>query len=199
MDDETLTIEVRLARLDRAIEDGRVIRGRWTDGQERACLLAWLSPEAGERESASVCPASVMPPWLAHLTPHLDDRPSARAWPGIVRRYGALAHRWHVLDAAGWERARVASLLVIVREARAHCPASACASLAAIDGVIAWLERGAPEAERESVRRAAAAAWAAEAAAWAGADAADRIALGVFDALEAEIARAEAVRAKGGA
>jgi len=118
-----------------------------------------------------------------------------------------------VLDAEGWERARVAALLAAVREARAHVPAEDVGALAVIDRVVSWLQRGAPESERDSLRWASWAArgaevavWAAEwattaaraaAAEWATATeeaAADRIAHGVLDAIEAEIDGAGGVR-----
>ena len=214
----------RVDRLDAMVRENRVIRGSWTRGHDRACLLAALSPEAGYAESAAACPAEVMPPWLAYLTPWLDDAPSADAWPHIVRRYASLARRWHVLDGKAWRRAEIASLLAIVEEARTHAGGDPRV-LSAIDGVIAWLRRGAPHHESTRVRDAAAAArasaaWAVDAAdaaaravdaaaravdaaraaraAVAGAAAAeaaaDRIAAGVLDAIEREIERAEAGR-----
>jgi hypothetical protein len=167
----------RTDRLDAMLREGRLIRRAWTKGHDRACLLAALSPEAGAAESASACPAEIMPPWLAHMTPWLDDAPSAEAWPSIVARYAALARRWGVLDDAAWERARVASLLTIVSEARSHVAPEYASVLAAIDGVLGWLRRGAPESEREAAA-AADAAWeaasadAADAAAWEAARAA---------------------------
>jgi hypothetical protein len=208
------------------IAEGRLIRRAWTAGHDRACLLAALSPEAGAAQTAAACPAELMPPWLAYLTPWLDDAPSEHAWPGVVRRYASLARRWHVLDGEAWRRAEIASLLAIVEEARTHASDDARV-LSAIDGVIAWLRRGAPHHESTRVRDAAAAAaaaarasaaWAARAAetaayaaaestAFAAAEAAestafaaaarsaeDRIAAGVLDAIEREIAEAEAGR-----
>lgn len=211
----------RLDRLETMIRENRIIRGAWTEGQDRACLLAALSPEAGAKQTAHACPAEVMPAWLAHLTPWLDDAPSEEVWPALVRRYAALARQWHVLDAAGWERARIGALISIVSEARAHCPQHETQTLAAIDGVLAWLRRGAPASERlaalwaaeaagEWTSWAAAAAKAAGASAWAAgasaeaaekaaataarAEASDRIAIGVLDAIEREIMAAEGER-----
>jgi hypothetical protein len=204
----------RLDRLDIMIRENRVIRRAWTEGHERACLLAALSPEAGKAQSASECPAEVMPRWLAHLTPWLDDAPSEQAWPALVRRYAGLARRWHALDAAAWERARIGVLIVIVTEARRSCPQHEAQALAAIDEVLAWLRQGAPDSGRLAAEWAAEAAagasakaaWAsaeaaAEAAQWASAsacsataaraEASDRIAIGVLDAIEREIVAAE--------
>jgi len=151
-----MVMDERHDRLDAMLREGRLIRGAWTKGHDRACLLAALSPEAGAAESASACPAEVMPAWLAYLTPWLDDEPSAHAWSGIVARYAALARRWHVLDDAAWERARIAALIVIVAEARAHVAPEYAGVLAAIDGVIDWLRRGAPRDASDAVTRAAA-------------------------------------------
>jgi hypothetical protein len=79
------------------LNSGRLIRGAWTgtdsQGRRTACLLAALSPEAGRSKDPGACPASVMPAWLAHLTPWIDDAGSKEAWPGTVRRYAELAGR----------------------------------------------------------------------------------------------------------
>jgi hypothetical protein len=186
------------------VRENRVIRGSWTRGHDRACLLAALSPEAGYAESAAACPAEVMPPWLAYLTPWLDDAPSADAWPHIVRRYASLARRWHVLDGKAWRRAEIASLLAIVEEARTHAGGDPRV-LSAIDGVIAWLRRGAPHHESTRVRDAAAAARASAAAAAARAsaawavDAADAAALAPHPPLAARAAVAGAAAAEAAA
>lgn len=106
----------RLERLDRLtsyIEQDRVIRQGWegTDGQGRrtACVLAALAPEVAAAADRmfyppDACPAGLMPAWLAHLTPWLDDRGSLEAWPAFLRRYAGLARRWHVLGPADWRR-----------------------------------------------------------------------------------------------
>ena len=196
-------MEERVARLDTMIAEGRIVRQQWTDGHERACLLAALSPEAGRAGDASACPAYVMPPWLAHMTPWIDDEVSAHAWPGVIRRYAALARRWSALDDAAWERARVASLIAIVSEARLNCPSSEERALAAIDGVLEWLRRGAPESERAAVseatraatkatRAAARAAWAGEAAAASAASVAAAAARAASSAAASARARAAA-------
>jgi hypothetical protein len=113
----------RLDRLDRMIAEGRVTRNKWTgedaEGRELACLLAALSPEVGPGD-VDACPASVMPLWLAKITPRLDNCGTALAWPGMVRRYASLARRWHVLDEEGWLRAQYGACAAITREAMAH-------------------------------------------------------------------------------
>ena len=159
----------RLDRLDAMIASGSIIRGAWTDGHERACLLAALSPEAGVAESATACPAEVMPPWMAHLTVWIDDNPSEGAWPALVGRYAALARRWHALDDAGWERARIGVMIAIVTEARMHVAPKYAEASVAVNGVLAWLERGASKDElalmQAAARRATKAASKAAAAA----------------------------------
>lgn len=96
----------RLATLDAAIAEGRIIRHAWTrredGGRQMLCLLAALSPEVRVAETSAACPADVMPAWLAALTPVLNDCGSPAGWPRVVRRYADLAHRWHVLTADDW-------------------------------------------------------------------------------------------------
>lgn len=67
---------------------GRRIWHRWTrlhhqvrtgtdaHGRHLACLLATVAPECGEAMTPDVCPADIMPLWLAHLTPWLADAPA---------------------------------------------------------------------------------------------------------------------------
>ena len=129
----------RVARLETMIANGNVIRGQWTDGQERACLLGALSPEAGNHKGAFACPASVMPQWLAHLTPSMDDNGTLAAWPGMVKRYAAVAARWHVLSPETWRRLDHAARALIVREARMHTADPRV--LAAIDEVANLLSK----------------------------------------------------------
>lgn len=117
--------EERVARLERAVAEGRVIRGNWSGGwvegslEGLACLLTWLSPEAGEAGSERACPTDVMPPWLAYLTPALNDRTSPEAWTRMVPRYAKLARRWGGLDAEGWGRAFASVHAALLREAQA--------------------------------------------------------------------------------
>lgn len=116
-----MTPQNRIKRLTRFIADGRIIRNRWHGiddaGRETACLLGALGPDI---DDPRLCPAEVMPGWLAHLTPHIDDETSVAAWPGIIQRYGELARRWHVLDAAAWRRCEMrtkrAPLEIVIRQ-----------------------------------------------------------------------------------
>jgi hypothetical protein len=160
----------RIDRLDRLIETGNLLRKSWTDGNERACLLAALSPEAGSTQSASACPAEVMPRWLAELTPLMDDYGSLGSWSSMVRRYAAVARRWHVLDDAGWRRALAGSMAAVL-DVALECAGE---SRAAVERVRAlWLRVLAGDGPgRDEWAEAWAAAWAEAEAAWAAAEAA---------------------------
>jgi hypothetical protein len=161
----------RVDRLDTMIREKRIIRGAWTKGRDRACLLAALSPEAGSAESAEACPAEVMPGWFAEFTPWIDDTPSTNEWEKIVERYAGLARRWSALDDDAWEEARVDTLIMILKIARSYVADNRASALATIDKVLDWLRRGAPEVEgsrneRESMRAAASEAVGAAASTW---------------------------------
>jgi hypothetical protein len=92
--------------LNQYIAEGRLLRKKWvgTDkhGREAACLLAALSPKVAHFRHSNACPANIMPKWLAHLTPWMDDEGSDDAWLGMVKRYAAVAGRWHVLSNEIW-------------------------------------------------------------------------------------------------
>jgi len=153
----------RIERLQTFINEGRIVRHVWlgidAQGRETACLLAALSPEAGEAEDACACPAAVMPGWFANLTPWIDDEASDIEWHRTVRRYGACAARWSALDDAAWRRIEIASRRAAVTEAMQHTTSEK--SLGVCCGVLAWLDADMPEQPR-------AAAWeAARATAWA--------------------------------
>jgi len=84
----------RFDRLDRFIEEDRIVRHTWGDGQELACLLLAIAPEVsyeddnGQTYSSPMrCPADVLPKWMAKLTPYIDDCGSDTAWPKTIRRY----------------------------------------------------------------------------------------------------------------
>jgi hypothetical protein len=173
-------------RLDTMIANDLLIRGKWTDGQERACLLAALAPECGAANSAAACPAEKMWPWLAYLTPWIDDAGSAEAWPGVVRRYAAAVRR---LDFSRDGRpVLLACLRVILVEARGHDRSGSC------DAVIALIDEGAAvDDPRWKSARAASWAWAAAWAAGAEADAAaEAAAEAAADAAAADAAAADA-------
>ena len=199
-----MTMNERIERLNAYINEGRVIRNQWTgtdaQGRETACLLAALSPEAGSSENPSACPATVMPSWLARLTPSLADAGSEAAWPGMVQRYAALAARWHRLDDAAWLRVQYKFLAATVREAKSHVGADQTDVLVACDRVIELCDRVVEngKVDKDAFRAAAEAAalaraWTdavASASAWSAARAAARAA----EAAEAaEAAAADAV------
>lgn len=196
-----LDMAARIGRLDLFRAEGRLLRHKWTgtdaQGRETACLLAALSPEVAKSERAGDCPAEVMPAWLAHMTQWIDDAVSDAAWPDIIKRYGGLARRWHVLSPEAWRRAEYGARVAAVREAMRHTTDAAV--LAACEGVLRVIEpvaRGQPldeEARQAAAAAEAAAAAAAEAARWAAAAArwaADRLVTAILDIIEAEIAGA---------
>lgn len=180
----------RIERLDTMIAEGRLIRNKWRDdggvnGRELACLLAALSPEAGENSDASACPASVMPAWFAYMTPWFDDSGSLEAWPGMVRRYAELARRWHVLTPGQWKKLDYRVRAIAVRESTVHFDASVFPDVAKVCvDVIALCDAAGQSGDLDL-------AWAARSAAPA---AVDRQTSAVFDALEAEIVISEGAR-----
>ncbi len=164
------TLSDRLNNLDSLIADGRIIRGSWTGtdahGRATACLLAALSPEAGQEKSPNACPASVMPAWLAHLTPWLDDAPSNEVWAEVVCRYARVARRWHALSAEDWRRLDYRCRAIALREARSSSRNDR--ALSAIDSVLRLLDiagSGLSVSDREWYAAYAAAQAAREAAA----------------------------------
>lgn len=119
-----MNLQDRVDNLNRLILDNRLLRHAWKtldeDGRERACLLAALSPESANEESARACPADLMPEFLAYLTPSLDDNGSDSSWPAMVRQYARLAATWHVLSPAAWQRVEYAFRASCVIEAMQH-------------------------------------------------------------------------------
>jgi hypothetical protein len=116
----TLTLQQRYAMLDATIAEGRLIRNKWTStqgGRQLVCLIVALAPECGASKSSGACPSDVMPAWLAELTPWIDDNGSEQAWGPMVRRYAALARRWHVLTDTDWYRVQQTFLAACCREA----------------------------------------------------------------------------------
>jgi hypothetical protein len=178
-----------MSNLDVMIEEGRVIRKAWTGtdslGRHTACLLAALVPVCGKKETSIVCPADVMPAWLAHLTPRMDDFGSIEAWPGMIRRYSDLANRWSVLTPATWSRLDYKARKIAVLHNRSDN--SAVLDVVklldrAIDGDLpTYLEWAATAPTAPTTAAAAEAAWAA---AW------DSITDQILTAIEDEIKRA---------
>ena len=194
-----MTPTARFDRLDRFIAEGRIIRGSWGDGKERACLLLALAPEVGSGNIAA-CPASVLPPWLAELTPPIDDNVAAADWQEIVATYARVVRRGSErLDADGWHRVLARFLAAILGDLPGEHPAAVAAlwsrALAGDEPTEQeWQEAAMAAAQERAARASAAALAAAEAAAdaaWAAEDAAatwSRSARHLFAAIEAEVA-----------
>ena len=188
-----MNYEQRIENLNRHIEGGTLVRNSWGDGRDRACLLAAMSPECAESESAMDCPASVMPKWLAELTPWMDDDGSEEAWPHMVRRYAALAARWHVLSDGQWSRLEFVAKKIAVESCREHNEGACAPVIALLDRAIAG---DIPRDEEWSAARSA--AWsaadpAARSAAWSAvSDAAADAASAAADAAASDAAWAAA-------
>jgi hypothetical protein len=203
-------IEQALARLGAYRTSGRLIRGKWggvENGQEVACLLAALSPEAGEARDPSGCPAELLDPWFASITVWFDDTGSEDAWPMMVARYGPVVRKLMSLPTERRARLDYGARAIIVREAMRHTTDAqvfaACEAVAALcEGVAAGQPRD--DVAFKTAARAAAraatdgwaivdpAAWAAAHAEWsarAGAEAmggakTDQITTAIFDMIE---------------
>jgi len=151
----------RIERLNTMIREDRIARHVWSKvdkrGREVACLLAALSPEAGNARLADACPAEVMPAWFANLTPWIDDNGSAAEWPRVVRRYAACASRWSSLDEAAWRRVEVATRRVAVVEAMKTTEDEL--TLRSSHATLAWLDEDMPGSSYPDVVGASAAMW----------------------------------------
>ena len=114
----------RFDRLDQYIAEGRVLRRKWADtdvdGRERACLLVALAPEVGSMGDIDACPATLLPPWLAYLTPSLDDSIGQATWLVIVKEYARVVRMGvTTLDDDGWNRVKARFLLAVLKGVRA--------------------------------------------------------------------------------
>ena len=156
-----MNIEYRVERLNKFINEDRIVRGYWTGvdgrGRKTACLLAALSPEVVEHGNASACPASVMPAWFAFVTPWIDDNSSEAAWPSAIRRYAACAARWSVLDDAAWRRVEVVARRAAVVEAMKTTEDEL--TLRSSHATLAWLDEDMPESSCPDVTGASSAMW----------------------------------------
>ena len=155
---------MEMMNLQKMITERRITRKQWTgtdaQGRETACLLAALHPPCGTEESTSVCPASLMPQWMAALTVWIDDAPSESHWWSVVERYGALAQRFSELDEARWDRAFYRIGAAILRIAMPETDDEwGCRE--AVAGMIACYESAVETGEIDAAARAK---WAARAA-----------------------------------
>lgn len=176
-----MTPSARFDRLDTFIREGRIVRNVWGDGQERACLLLALAPEVGSDGNIDACPASVLPPWLAELTPSIDDNVADADWLDIIATYARVVRLGSErLDAAGWRRVLARFMISILDDLPGEHPAKVAAMWRRV------LDGDEPtQSEWEEAQ--AAAAW-VPAAAWAAEAAWSRIARQLFAAIEAEVA-----------
>lgn len=136
----SLTEQAHIDRLDAALDAGLVCRRAWAHtsaGVRRACLLATLAPECGEAQSASACPADVMPAWMAHLVPRIDDCGTAAEWPRLMRRFAAALRHCATLDDEGWRRLDYRCRAVALREV----PAPAAGHRAAVESALSLFDR----------------------------------------------------------
>jgi hypothetical protein len=135
---------IDLKNFDTMLATGRITRHQWTgrddNGRVTACILAAIFPQAGEAKSASVCPSDQMWPWLAHLTPWINDFGSEGLWQQVVQRYAKILHNLHRLDAADGKRLELVCKRIFVSEARSHARPGSHKTLEAIDLVIELID-----------------------------------------------------------
>lgn len=171
----------RFDRLDAYIAENRVLRSRWSDldadGRERVCLLVALAPEVGARGDVDACPASLIPPWLAKITPAVDDCGTDEVWPAMVRRYSRVVRMGATtLDDAGWRRVLARFLLAVLAEAALHDPSESCQRVSALWARVLTGDEPSKQEWSSSARRAgraaSRAAWSAVSSAVWAADAA---------------------------
>lgn len=158
-------IDARFDALNRVIAEGRLLRGAWRrreGGVERLCLLAALSPEVADEESATACPVGLLPAWWAQLAPWLDDGVSDHV--AVAQRWAEVTYRAvRVLNAETWQRLDYACRAIALREVLPYAGKSANL----VEGVLVLCDRAAAGgrptvakwlALREVAARAAAAA-----------------------------------------
>lgn len=164
----TTTHEAAADRIIKHFERGTLLRMDWIDGSpddtlgyERACLLVAAAPEVGDGHFEK-CPVSLMPQWLAHLTPGMDDNVSIAYWPDMVREYALCLRRSGVLTPEQWQRldytARRIAVVEAMKRTRNEVVMSACRA------VVALLDRaiGGDAPSDDEWRAAEAAVWASE-------------------------------------
>jgi hypothetical protein len=161
---DVLEIDNDLAagRIEAFAREGRLVQGKWHDGggggdgddgggRELACLLASIDPRIN---SASACPASLMPAWVASLTVRLFDGLPVGRVMDIGLAYGDRVRRWHVIDAAGWERVRKAFIQQVMDGALARLREIGAAKSPLWGKIAALVDRVAAGLKSESFTRA---------------------------------------------
>lgn len=63
-------------------------QGRWTDVGGQVNLLGTIEPSCATAKTWTVCPASTMPLFAAHMALIINDLPSSGAWAGLAKRFG---------------------------------------------------------------------------------------------------------------
>jgi hypothetical protein len=145
-------------------EQGLIRPGAWsTDerGRHFVCLLSAISPEVEAEESASACPADVMPAWLAHLIVSAYDGASNDGRSRLVQLYLDTMTKWSQLSPAAWRQCD----LTLRREALNIILPFAGTSGPVVIQVHALISRALNGDEPSEAQWAAAAAETAEAAA----------------------------------
>jgi hypothetical protein len=162
----------RVANLVMHHERGTLVRGAWhgKDGMNRdtACWAGAFGPDI---DSPEKCPSELMPLWFAYFLPKFDDNTSIEKWTELTARFVGLAQRWHVIDAAAWERVRSQTIITSLEIAKSHNESAVSPVLQLFKRRLSGDEPTATE-WGEAKRAAWRAADAAAAAAWRAADAA---------------------------
>lgn len=143
------TLADRCDRLDKMIRENRIVRHKWGDGKERACLLLALVPECDGGSAGGdprMCPANVLPWWMAHLVIWIDDAPSAGRWRDIITSFASLVRRSGSMPPAAWRRLEHETKSIIVREFMTHA-----VTKAALDSCLRMLDMLDREAFGEKV------------------------------------------------
>jgi hypothetical protein len=191
-----MELNERFDRLDAMITNGRVIRRAWTrttNGIERACLLAALSPECGAMKTTWACPADLMPRWLAELVPCMDDNGTSAAWPDMVRRFASVIRRTVNVPHAALDAVRDEWLRECVVPFSVACAWSTSVTAATWAAAAVVAAAAATMAQRAATGAATTAGWSSSSAeAW------DFITADLLTRLEACCAASEAGAKEGG-
>jgi hypothetical protein len=130
-----MNTEQRFGRLAKMLTEDRIVRRQWGDGYHKACLLVALAPEVGPSGVIQLCPASLMPEWMAHLTVKIDDLGTKEAWPWMIRRYSLSVRKGALtLDDEGWNRVRARLMIEALHVAENHDNTLRCVLAAAFLG-----------------------------------------------------------------